>query len=104
MSYNDIGGRRAGRVVKVPEHFPDWARRSEAMRGLLGDALRRMLTVDEMRRAYESYGEDLYKSLDFYERRLEAMLCILEEKAIVSRAEIEARVAAIARRPARRER
>ena len=98
MAYNDIGGRKAGKVVMVAEHFPDWARRSEAMRGLLGDAQRRMLTVDEMRRAYESYGEEIYTSLDFYPRRLEAMLHILEEKGIVSREELEARIAQIAQR------
>ena len=60
--------------------------------GLLGDPVRRMVTVDEMRRAFESFGEEKYNTLSFYERRLEAMLDILTEKGLIDREQFMARV------------
>jgi len=73
--YHDIGGLTAGEIDP-----------------LLGDPVRRMVTVDEMRRAFESFGEEKYNTLSFYERRLEAMLDILTEKGLIDREQFMARV------------
>ena len=83
--YHDIGGLTAGEIDAAEEPIEFWHKQNEAMRGLLGDPLRRMVTVDEMRRAFESFGEEKYNTLSFYERRLEAMLDILTEKGLIDR-------------------
>jgi hypothetical protein len=83
--YHDIGGLTAGAIDPAEEPIEFWHKQNEAMRGLLGDPLRRMLTVDEVRRAFESFGEAKYNTLSFYERRLEAMLDILTEKGLIDR-------------------
>lgn len=83
--YHDIGGLTAGEIDPAEEPIEFWHKQNEAMRGLLGDPLRRMVTVDEMRRAFETFGEEKYNTLSFYERRLEAMLDILTEKGLIDR-------------------
>ena len=83
--YHDIGGLTAGEIDPAEEPVEFWHKQNEALRGLLGDQLRRMVSVDEVRRAFESFGEDKYNRLSFYERRLEAMLDILVEKGLIDR-------------------
>lgn len=93
--YHDIGGRPAGPVVKDEYAFADWQKLSEAMRGAL-EAKGRIVSLDEIRRVFESFGEDLYNTLGFYERRAEALTVLLDEKGIVPRATVLARMDAIA--------
>lgn len=66
-----------------------WEKQVEAIRALLGDGTRRIVSLDEMRRGFESFGEEKYDSLSFYRRRLEAMTDILIEKGVISREELE---------------
>lgn len=93
--YHDIGGRPAGPVVKDEYAFADWQKLSEAMRGAL-EAKGRIVSLDEIRRVFESFGADLYNTLGFYERRAEALTVLLDEKGIVPRAAVLARMDAIA--------
>lgn len=93
-NYHDIGGLPAGPVTRDEPPWQHWEKEVEAIRNLLGDGNRRLVSLDEMRRGFETFGESLYASLGFYERRLEAMLRILEEKGVVARDEVERRVAA----------
>ena len=90
--YHDIGGDEAGDVPKTELPWMHWEKQTEAMRNLLGDGTRRIISLDEMRRGFESFGEDRYKKFSFYRRRLEAMLDILTEKEILTRAELDAAV------------
>lgn len=88
--YHDIGGDPAGPVPRVELEWHDWEKRVEAIRNLLGDSTRRLVSLDEMRRGFESFGAEKYNALSFYRRRLEAMIDVLEEKGVLTRAEIEA--------------
>ena len=92
--YHDIGGDPAGPIPMVDLIWIDWERRVEAIRNLLGDGTRRLISLDEMRRGFESFGVDKYKALSFYRRRLEAMIDILSEKGVLTRDELAAQVAA----------
>lgn len=94
--YHDIGGGAAGPIPKVELPWLEWEKRVEAIRNLLGDGTRRLISLDEMRRGFESFGDDKYRTLSFYRRRIEAMIDILEEKGAVTRAEVEAKAAALA--------
>lgn len=93
--YHDIGGRPAGPVARDEYAFADWQKLSEAIRGAL-ERRGRMVSLDEIRRVFESFGEDLYNTLGFYERRAEALTVLLDEKGIVPRATVLARMEAIA--------
>jgi hypothetical protein len=92
--YHDIGGDLAGDIPRIELPWLHWEKQVEAIRGLLGDGTRRMVSLDEVRRGFESFGVEKYNSLSFYRRRLEAMTDILIEKGIISRAELDAAIAA----------
>ncbi len=87
--YHDIGGDKAGPIPKVELPWLHWEKQVEAIRNLLGDGTRRIVSLDEMRRGFESFGEDKYKALSFYRRRLEAMTDILIEKNVITREELD---------------
>jgi nitrile hydratase subunit beta len=87
--YHDIGGKEAGPIPVVELPWLHWEKQIEAIRNLLGDGTRRMMSLDELRRGFESFGEDKYKSLSFYRRRLEAVIDILIEKGVFTREEFE---------------
>ena len=55
--YHDIGGKEAGAIPMVELPWLHWEKQVEAVRNLLGDGTRRMLSLDEMRRGFESFGE-----------------------------------------------
>jgi hypothetical protein len=87
--YHDIGGLPAGRFVPTDEPWLFWEKQAEAIRNLLGENARRLASLDEIRHSFETMGEDLYGQLSFYERRLEALVRILERKEIITRRELE---------------
>ena len=93
--YHDIGGDPAGPIPKEQLPWLHWEKQVEAIRTVIGDATRRLVSLDEMRDGFESFGADKYRSLSFYRRRLESMLDILERKGVVTRAEVMQRVAEI---------
>ena len=91
--YHDIGGDQAGSVPQQELPWLHWEKQVEAIRNLLGDATRRIISLDELRRGFESFGVEKYKKLSFCRRRLEAMIEILIEKRVVTRGELEAEIA-----------
>lgn len=91
--YHDVGGDAAGDIPQVDLPWLHWEKQVEALRGLLGDGTRRIVSLDEVRRGFETFGADKYNSLSFYRRRLEAMTDILIEKGVVTRAELDAAIA-----------
>lgn len=93
--YHDVGGRPAGPVERTVHPFLPWQKVSEAMRVAL-DTKSQLVTLDELRRCFESFGEDLYNTLGFYERRAEALTVLLDEKGLISRADIQDRMLAMA--------
>jgi hypothetical protein len=93
--YHDIGGKEAGAIPMVELPWLHWEKQVEAVRNLLGDGTRRMLSLDELRRGFESFGEEQYKALSFYRRRLEAMVDILIEKDVFSQEEFDREVASV---------
>lgn len=87
--YHDIGGKPAGAIPREELPWMPWEKQVEATRDLLGDGTRRIISLDEMRRGFESFGAAKYSKYSFYRRRLEAMIDILIEKGVISEAEIE---------------
>ncbi len=93
--YHDIGGRPAGPVEKTTHPFQPWQKTGEAIRVAL-ELKSRLVSLDELRRGFESFGPELYSTLGFYERRAEALTALLDEKGVMSRGEIGARMEKIA--------
>jgi len=90
--YHDIGGDSAGNIPKVELPWMHWEKQTEAVRNLLGDGTRRIISLDEMRRGFENFGAEKYRSLSFYRRRLEAMIDILIEKEVISEAGLKSAI------------
>jgi hypothetical protein len=90
--YHDIGGDEAGPVPKEELPWLYWEKKVEAIRNLLGDATRRLVSLDEMRHGFESFGIEKYKHYSFYRRRLEALIDTLEIKGVLTREELAAEV------------
>ncbi len=96
--HHDMGGLEDG-PVKVSEHNSEpWEKRVDAVRSLLSDEKRNLLSVDELRRAIEDLGADAYDRYNYYERWMAAMANILLQKNVISvdelgrkMAEVEAR-------------
>lgn len=93
--YHDIGGHAAGPIPKYELPFQHWEKQSEAIRNLLGDSTRRVISLDEIRLGFESFGIEKYQAYSFYRRRLEAMIDILEKKGLITRHEFEQELLAI---------
>ena len=89
--YHDIGGDEGGPIRKDEFPFAEWQKLSEALRGAL-EARNKTVSLDEIRRVFESFGEDLYNSLGFYERRAEALTLLLNEKGIVAAEEVRSKM------------
>ena len=87
--YHDIGGDTAGEIPQQELPWLHWEKQTEAIRNLLGDGTRRIISLDEMRRGFERFGAEKYGKHSFYRRRLESMIDILIEKGVISSRELE---------------
>ncbi|MBT6273731.1 MAG: nitrile hydratase subunit beta [Chromatiales bacterium] len=96
--YHDIGGHTHGPIDQSEHVLEPWEKRVDAMRGLLGDDKRRLLQADGLRNAIETMGEDLYGELSYYERWMAAIIKVLTERGVMTRAEIETRMDEVAGR------
>lgn len=94
-SHHDMGGLPAGPVRPGEHDYALWEKRVDALMVLLSRADKRLITVDELRRGIESIGPEAYDRMAYYERWITSITGLMVEKGILSKAEIEARVAAL---------
>jgi hypothetical protein len=90
--YHDMGGQPAGPINTADHAIEPWAKTLTAMVGAL--RAQGLLRVDELRRHIEDLAPQDYDR-PYFERWAEAFCDLLEEKGCTSRAEIEARMAAM---------
>ncbi len=91
-SYHDMGGLPGGEIDRSEHVYAHWEKEVDAIRSLLADDKRRLLTVDELRRGIESLPPEDYDRLGYYERWIASITAILTEKNVLSRDEIEAKI------------
>ena len=91
--YHDIGGRPAGRIDRRERELFFWERQIAAIRVLLGE--RGLVPLEQLRNAFETFGERLYVELGFFERMLAATIRVLEGRGGVAQADLDARVTAL---------
>ncbi|MFQ5567511.1 MAG: hypothetical protein ACE5EU_14245 [Paracoccaceae bacterium] len=95
---HDMGGRAAG-PIDTSEH-PDkrWHMEFFVLLRTLISPKRRIMRLDEMRRAVEDLGEEKYDAMAYYDRQTVATAQILIEKGILTREEIDRRIGELRRR------
>ena len=96
-----MGGRPAGKVKRQEHAHALWEKRVDAMLALLSDKKRRMMTVDELRRGIESLPADAYDRMGYYERWIHSIATVMLERGVVTRRELDARIAKLREEAAR---
>lgn len=90
---HDRGGwPEAGPINKAEHDLAMWEKRTDALLVLLSSPDKKMIRVDELRRAIESLPPDAYEKLSYYERWITAIETIMLEKGVFSKEEVEQRV------------
>tara|TARA_A100001037_G_scaffold231109_1_gene209416 strand:+ start:181 stop:516 length:336 start_codon:yes stop_codon:yes gene_type:complete len=93
--HHDMGGLTAGPVETAEHDKAPWEKRVDALMRLLSDDNRQLLRVDELRRAIEDLGPDVYDRLSYYERWMSAITQIMLEKQVIGVSELGERMAQI---------
>jgi hypothetical protein len=93
--FHDLGGQPADAIDRVEHPTTFFEKRIDAMLMLLSDGRRRIIRVDEHRRTMEQFGPELYWKLSYYERWLHSITSLMLEKGIVTREELDERMAAL---------
>jgi hypothetical protein len=100
--YHDVGGDTdeayCGPIDKSERELLFWEKKCAALRVTLGSPPHSLVTLDELRDTFETFGETLYTELSFYERMLEGQIIILSRKNVITAAEVAQRVPTIAAR------
>ena len=95
---NDIGGLPAG-PIRPRGHEPEpWEILLTAVVATVGQEKAHVHRLDEFRRAREDIGPDLFNSLTYFELWTQGFINLMEEKGILTRAEVERRAAEISDR------
>ena len=95
---HDLGGLDLGPVDRT-EHDPVlWEKRVDAMLILLVSPKRAVFTVDAMRRVIEEYHQQDYDSIGYYDKWIKAVRNLLIEQEVLTRGEVEARMADVRKR------
>ncbi len=101
--HHDMGGLEAG-ALEIPDHdHAPWEKQVDAVVRLLSDEKRRIMIVDEMRRAIEDLGPGAYDELGYYERWIAATTNILLEKNVLGVDELGRKIAEVQARRAQEE-
>jgi hypothetical protein len=92
---HDVGGLDFGQIDRSEHDLALWEKRTDAMMILLRADKRRVMSTDAHRRVIESYGEQEYDRTTYYEKWIRAIRNLLVEQEVLTREEIEARMAEV---------
>lgn len=91
-----MGGLPAGKVDRTEHDYADWERRVDAMGVVL--SAKKLLTVDQRRRAIETLTPEDYDSLRYYERWVIALGQTLIQRGIITSAELARKMLEVEKR------
>jgi hypothetical protein len=89
---HDLGGEPAGPIDTTDHGMKFWEKQANALRNTLTG--RKLVRIDELRRAAEDLGERYYQ-LAYFERTTSALRTLLLEKGIITESELAAKMAEI---------
>jgi hypothetical protein len=92
---HDMGGEPAGPIDTVDHGMKFWEKQANALRNTLTS--RKLVRLDELRRAAEDLGGRYYE-LEYFERTTEALRTVLIERGYFTEAELRAKMAEVRRR------
>jgi hypothetical protein len=87
-----MGGEPAGPIDTTDHGMKYWEKQANALRNTLN--LKKIVRVDELRRAAEDLGDQYYK-LAYFERTTTALRNLLLEKGLFTEAELAAKMAEV---------
>jgi hypothetical protein len=90
-----MGGEPGGRIDTVDHGMKFWEKQANALRNTLTS--RKLVRLDELRRAAEDLGGRYYE-LEYFERTTEALRTVLLEHGFFTEAELAAKIAEVRRR------
>ena len=92
---HDMGGEPAGPIDTVDHGMKFWEKQANALRNTLTS--RKVVRLDELRRAAEDLGERYYQ-LEYFERTTHALRQVLLERGLFTEAELTAKMTEVRRR------
>jgi hypothetical protein len=92
---HDVGGLAMGPIDREEHDLALWEKRTDAMLRLLVSPGKRAFTVDGMRRVIEDYGQQAYDRTTYYEKWIRAVRNLVVEQEVLTREEVEARMAEV---------
>lgn len=92
---HDVGGLDFGPIDRTEHDLALWEKRVDAMLVLLTGPKKGAFKVDALRRVIEDYNQQTYDRTAYYEKWIRAIRNLLVEQEILTRAEIEAKIAAV---------
>ena len=92
---HDMGGEPGGPIDTVDHGMKFWEKQANALRSTLTS--RKVLRLDELRRAAEDLGSRYYQ-LEYFERTTHALRAILLERGYFTEAELAAKMAEVRKR------
>jgi len=92
---HDMGGEPGGRVDTVDHGMKFWEKQANALRNTLTS--RKLVRLDELRRAAEDLGSRYYE-LEYFERSTAALRTVLLEHGFFTEAELAAKMAEVRHR------
>jgi hypothetical protein len=90
---HDVGGLDLGAIDRSEHDLALWEKRTDAMLILLVGTKKKVFSIDALRRVIEDYGEQEYDRTTYYEKWIRAIRNLIVEQEIVTREEIDARMA-----------
>ena len=100
-SHHDMGGLPAGKVERTEHDYAAWERRVDAMSVLLQGikpGTKRLITVDERRRAIEMLPPKAYDDMTYYERWIVSLAQTLLQRGVVTTEELARKMVEVERR------
>jgi Nitrile hydratase beta subunit len=96
-SHHDMGGQPAGKVEPTEHDYADWERRIDAMAVLLWGlkGTKKLLSIDEHRRAIESLPPDAYDKMSYYERWTAALAHTMLQRGMITTEELARKMAEV---------
>jgi len=89
---HDLGGAAAGAIDTTDHGMKFWEKQANALRSTL--SAKKIVRVDELRRAAEDLGE-LYYKLEYFERTTAALRTILLEKGLITEPALQTKMAEV---------
>ena len=92
---HDMGGEPGGAIDTADHGMKFWEKQANALRNTL--TRRKVVRLDELRRAAEDLGDD-YLKLEYFQRTTHALRVVLLQRGFFTEAELAAKMAEVRKR------